>query len=143
VVQLSVDSAIEIPDLAGLNDEVDIFGRFWSDSRDRQVTWSAKIELGTLFSYVGAYLDQLIWDTNAKEILSTAAFKENRNGYSFAELSTAALDDQLFRTVVLQFKLLGLVDIGFVEKGLAWSITPLGKKITAEKRALRKHAAKQ
>jgi hypothetical protein len=80
-----------------------------------------------------------------KSILLTAAF--DRSGSSnFAD--DPRLDDQIFRTVGVQLKALGLVKLQHLQSGagymdLFWSLTPSGERLMMELRTVKKVSALQ
>jgi hypothetical protein len=126
---------VPIPNLAGLDETIELHGEHYYDGRKR--TWKAKATWGELFSFVAPYLVKHPNDAAVKSVLKDALFERSGN-YG----TTASLDDQDFQTISVQLKALDLIKLSYLKTvqggmGLFWSATPVGEKLTIELRAVR------
>lgn len=126
---------VSIPDLAGLDEAIELHGEHFVDGRKR--AWKAKATWGELFSFVAPYLVKHPNDATVKAILKDALF-ERSGSYG----TTSSLDDQDFQTISVQLKALDLINLSYLkttEGGMAlfWSATPAGERLTIELRAIR------
>lgn len=124
-----------IPDLAGLDEAIELHGEYYYDGRKR--TWKAKATWGELFGFIAPYLVKHPNDATVKSVLKDALF--DRSG-SYG--TTPSLDDQDFQTVAVQLKALDFVKLSYSKTvqggmGLFWSATPAGERLTVELRAIR------
>jgi hypothetical protein len=129
-----------IENLAGLDDTIELYGTYWSRYQQGKQTWTAKLTWAAIFGYVSPYLVTFPSDESVKEVLSSAAFKRS-NSSSYGESPT--LDDQLFRTIAVQLKALGLVSLQYAESTtgimlLFWRLTPSGDRLMMELRTVKK-----
>ena len=124
-----------IPDLAGLDEAIELHGEHFNDGRRR--TWKAKATWGELFGFVAPYLVKHPNESTVKSVLKDALF--DRSG-SYG--TTVSLDDQDFQTIAVQLKALDLINLSYSKTvqggmGLFWSATPAGERLTFELRAVR------
>lgn len=129
-----------IPNLAGLDESIEVHGRCYY--RGSPTTWKATATWSEMFAFVAPYLIKHPNEAIVKEVLKDALF-EKGNSYG----TTPSLDDQVFQTISIQLKALGLVDLRYtktVQGGMAlfWSATPAGERLMFELRTVRtgKHA---
>lgn len=122
--------------LAALDDTIELHGTHRYDNRP--YSWKASMTWRAIFSAVCPYLVQHPAASTVKDIIKKSAFEvSNSRGYN------AALDDQVFQTVSVQLKALGLVKIEYLKTvdggmGLFWSATPAGDALTLELRTVRR-----
>jgi hypothetical protein len=131
--QLSAQPVVE--GLAGLDDIFELHGTHWYDGRTRR--WTAKMSWRAMFAAIGPYLVQHPASSTVKDVLEKAAFL-----LSSSSGSSPDLDDQVFQTVSVQFKALGLVEISYLKTvaggmGLFWSATRAGDQLTLQLRTVR------
>lgn len=124
-----------LPDLAGLDESIELHGEFYYDGRKRN--WKAKATWSELFAFVAPYLIKHPHENSVKGILKDALF--DRSG-SYG--TTASLDDQEFQTIAVQLKALDLVNLSYSKTvqggmGLFWSATPAGERLALELRTVR------
>jgi Domain of unknown function (DUF4062) len=131
-----VEAQPSIEGLAGLDDAIELHGTHRYDGRS--YSWKAKMTWREIFSAICPYLVQHPAASTVKDVLEKAAFEiSSGGGYS------ATLDDQVFQTVSVQLKALGLVKIEYLKTvaggmGLFWSATPAGDALTLELRTVRR-----
>jgi hypothetical protein len=128
-----------LPDLAGLDEEVNVHGSYWN--RNAYRNWYVTTTWRKIFAYVSPYLVSHPNAAAIKAILLSALFKDANVGEDDPE-NNRSLDDQDFQTIGLQLKALGLVSIDYTETtsggmGLFWSFTPKGEQLMVELRAVR------
>jgi hypothetical protein len=128
-----------IENLAGLQDEITLYGTYRHSSHRDSRSWSTKITWGEIFGYVSPYLIRIPNDEYVKSILASAAFiKSGDSAYG----DSPTLNDQTFRTVGVQLKALGLVNLQYSQtisggRDLFWSFTPSGERLMMELRTVK------
>jgi len=128
-----------VENLAGLQDEIELKGTYRVPGYGQKSWWTAKLTWADIFGCVSPYLIRIPTDESVKSILTSAAFaKSGRGGES------PVMDDQIFRTVALQFKALHLVNLEYSETitgdmGLFWKITSSGERLMMELRTVKKN----
>jgi hypothetical protein len=132
-----------VEDLAGLDEEVTIPGKYYYSSYRMYQSWQSKTTWRNIFKHISPYLVELPNNTRVKSILCEAlgAEKDIPN-------DNRSLDDQSFRTVGIQLEALGLVKIEYtltVAGGmdLFWSATPAGKRLMLQTRTVRTASPKE
>lgn len=131
-----VEPKPSIEGLAALDDAMELHGTHRYESRP--CSWKAKMTWKAIFSAICPYLIQRPAASIVKDVLEKAAFElSSSRGYG------ATLDDQVFQTVSVQLKALGLVKIEYLKTvgggmGLFWSATPAGDALTLELRTVRR-----
>jgi hypothetical protein len=135
LADLAPQPALE--DLAGLDELVGMRGVYWDTYAGHTDTWRVETTWRKIFGYVSPYLVTHPHADTVKIILADALFKA-----SGSRGSRQALDDQLFQTVGVQLKALGLVRIEYAENttggmGLFWSLTGAGERLMVELRTVR------
>jgi len=138
----SLDPVPSIEDLAGLEEKIRVFGRVlhhssnYSESWERDVTWSE------MFSHISPYLVEMPSDKVVKTVLENALYGkiESTRG------KKVDLDEQLFKTISVQLKALGLIDTQYSatttgRRALFWSATPAGERMMLDLRTIRKKNA--
>jgi Domain of unknown function (DUF4062) len=131
-----VEAQPSIEGLAALDDAIELDGSHRYDGRE--YSWKATMTWRAIYSAICPYLVQHPAASTVKGVLEKAAFESSsRGGYS------ATLDDQVFQTVSVQLKALGLVKIEYLKNvsggmGLFWSATPAGDALTLELRTVRR-----
>jgi hypothetical protein len=130
----------KLQNLAGLDDSADLFGDFHDTSATyyKRWPWKGAFTWADIFACISPYLDQFPNDDYVKSILARDGFKKSRETGDDPHL-----DDQLFRTVAVQFQALGLVRVEYSQttKGsmaLFWSLTPAGRRLMVELRTVKR-----
>ena len=140
LAEFKASSTPVLTDLAGLDDEVELHGRYFSPYANSFQQWKVSTTWRNIFGYISAYLVQPYNDAAIGLVLKDALFKlSGANGRS------SSIDDQDFRTVSIQLKALGLVNLSYsrtVQGGMAlfWTLTLKGEKLMFETRAIRKQS---
>jgi len=129
-----------LKDLAGLDEEVKLGGRYWSPYHRKYVDWHVTTTWHKIFAHISPYLVSHPNADAVKSILASALFGEARVGEENG--SHESLDDQDFQTVGVQLRALGLVKIEYTQTvsggmGLFWSFTAAGERLMVELRAVR------
>ncbi|RZI55993.1 MAG: DUF4062 domain-containing protein [Rubrivivax sp.] len=128
-----------VGDIAGLQEDFVLKGTYWHGQRTH--VWQVQMSWRDIFITIGPYLMQTPAADAAKTYLTREAFRR----FNFPG-SRIYMDDQVFQTVALQLKALGLVkiDVRSHENGSSiafWSSTPAGEKLTLEGRLIRSTSA--
>lgn len=126
-----------IDNLAGLGEKFTARGSYYSRFYGGTRRWSVDATWREIFGYLSPYLAEWPNDSRVKSVLQSALFAQ-----SGEEGSSPELDDQLFRTISIQLKALGLVNVAYTEAvgggmGLFWSLTSIGERLMTEVRAVR------
>jgi|NGEPerStandDraft_6_1074524.scaffolds.fasta_scaffold54212_2 hypothetical protein len=129
-----------LTNLAGLDDEITLYGDFWSSSngKSHKYQWSYKIKWGDIFSLIAPYLLENPNDTIVKKELESSVFeKTGKTG------STVSINDQIYQTVKIQLVALGLVEIRFTQTttgsmALFWFLTKFGNEQLFQSRTVKK-----
>jgi hypothetical protein len=133
--------------LAGLDEEITLRGRYEDKYSRGRKPWSVKTTWRAIFGYVSPYLSKYPNDYDVEKVLATALLGDTYVG------SEPDLDNQLFQTVAVHLKALGLVKIAHSPppSGLTssfwsatagiWSLTPAGEQLMMELRAVRSGAS--
>jgi hypothetical protein len=142
LINLASPPALE--DLAGLDEEIKLGGRYWSMAHRDYRNWSVRTTWRKTFAHISPYLVRHPAGDTVKEILRSALFKEGRveSGMDEKIEQYVELDDQDFQTVGVQLRSLGLVEIKYTKTtsggmGLFWSFTAAGERLMVELRAVR------
>lgn len=119
---------VDIPDLAGFDDEIKVNGKYIDAYSDRRVFWSHTTNWRKIFAHIAPYLTTRPVDQVVKEVLAAALFHDSQE-----RGRTPDLDDQIFRTIAIQLEALGLVKVVYSKANtglnyLFWSLTEAGKK---------------
>lgn len=135
---LQVEAQPSIEGLAALDDAIEIHGTYRRDNS--AYSWKAEMTWRAIFSTICPYLVQHPAASTIKGVLEKTAFETSANGGH-----SATIDDQVFQTVSVQLKALGLVKIEYLKTvaggmGLFWSATPAGYALTLELRTVRRKA---
>lgn len=137
----SVGKAVEIPNLAGLDEPFTVTGTHWYNAT--KYDWNCDVTWSDLFSLIAPYLLQHPNDEYVKSIYSSDLHKRAIN-YG----TTPSIDDQPFQTIKIQLMALGLIDVQYlktVQGGMAlfWSLTELGKSQLLKIRAVKSKTQEQ
>lgn len=116
------------PDLAGLHETIRLSGTHYFQSKPNY-TWSQVMTWAEIFSCISPYLVQHPNDAKVKKIICSEAFSLTGKGGT-----TPSLNDQVFQTISVQLRALGLVNVRYLKNteggmGLFWSATPAGEKL--------------
>jgi hypothetical protein len=125
----------QVHNLAGLDEPFELSGRH--SYQGHRASWTANMTWRQMFAAISPYLIQLPSAQKVKDVLEAAAF-EISGGYG----NGPVMDDQVFQTVSLQLKALGLVDVRYLKNtaggmALFWSATPQGDQLMLETRTVR------
>ncbi len=139
VAALSAAAAPPIEDVAGLDDLFTVVGtNHWRVGRGSgSSSWSVDVTWRRLFAAIAPYLYELPNDARVKDLLSRAMFTLSKG-----EGSSPAMDDQLFKTVSVQLRTLGLVKTEYLSTAqggaaLFWSLTSAGEREMLQARVVR------
>lgn len=133
----SDNPAVEIDNLAELNDTFEIKGRYKQSSR--YYDWEIKITWRKIFSLIAPYLLENPNDGLVKGKLSRSIFElTDKTGYS------AEINDQIFQSIKIQLKALNLIDTRYTKTtsgsmSLFWFLTKKGERKLMELRAITKN----
>jgi hypothetical protein len=136
---------IPIENLAGLDEKIIISGVVsrWSAQQRRSYEegWSKELSWERLFSLIAPYLANNPDDDSAKKYIGRATY-EQADTYS-SNGSSPTVNDQIFQTIKIQLKTLGLVKVDRLKtisgsSALFWSLTKAGEQKMVELRAVRK-----
>lgn len=135
-IQLTERTAYSIPDLAGLDDDFELHGKFYDGYGYSD--WVASITWRAIFYFVSPYLVKASTQERVKNILRDAVCSRDNIPTRLNEI-----DDQVFQTIAIQLKALGLVSIR-VSKSVGgklfpfWTLTAQGERLMVELRAIKK-----
>lgn len=144
-LQALVDASAEpvelaISDLAGLDERMEFHGTYYISRYGSTEDWKSTLSWRQVFGYISPYLESYPTDLSVKSTLAEALFARSGSGTG----SRVEMNDQEFRTVAVQLKALGLVNIEYSKTvggrmDLFWSLTTAGKQLMLEIRTVRKH----
>jgi hypothetical protein len=134
MAKISKPESYDIEGLAGLEETFTVTGCYL-DEYGRQ-TWASKVTWSEIFSIISPYLSQNPSQDFVKETLKLALIKSTN-----ISSRTNSLDDQVFQTITVQFKALGLIKTNYTKsiKGnmtMFWHFTPEGEKLMVKLRAV-------
>ena len=126
-----------IENLAGITDEVKLFGEYLRGNS--RYTWEYLATWEELFGLIGPYLLESPNDEVVKRKLTASVFeKTDKSG-------TPLINDQIYQTVKIQLVALELVDIRYTKTvqgsmALFWILTSKGKRLIFETRSVKSEA---
>ncbi|MDH0865149.1 DUF4062 domain-containing protein [Mitsuaria sp. GD03876] len=127
---------VDIPDLAGLDEEFSLEGRYTSDEFNNYVrtNWRTELTWLDIFAAVGPYLAQRPRADTVQDIIAKAAFSRSR-----LDGEAETLDDQIFQTISIQLRALGLIRVHPQKGGdePIWEATEAGELLTIKSRVVR------
>ncbi len=128
-----------IKDLAGLEEKVRVFGTVVVIARNSREDWEREATWAEIFGHIAPYLVEHPHDTKVKQVLEDALY----SAIGSTHRRNISLNEQLFKTIAVQLKALGLVNLQYGSttaggRGLFWSVTPAGERMTLELRTVRK-----
>ncbi|WP_431150522.1 DUF4062 domain-containing protein [Acidovorax facilis] len=128
--------AAKVENLAGLDEAIEVSGKHWSQGRSGYL-WTARPTWRQIFSIISPYLVRHPAASTVKGVLEKGLFK-----MSSASGSSPDLEDQVFQTISVQLKALGLVNIQYTKNiaggmDLFWSATPSGERLTLDLRTVK------
>ncbi len=138
LAELSSPPALK--DLAGLDEEIELGGRYWSQFRGMFRRWHIRTTWRRIFAHISPYLLSNPSGETVKGILAPALVKDASIGDE--SIQNEEIDDQDFQTVSVQLRALGLVKIEYSQTmaggmSLFWSFTAAGERLMVETRAIR------
>lgn len=138
---VSLDQPGVIANLAGLDDHFEIFGRYKSTAGSPWYPWKYDVTFGQLFSLISPHLL-----THPSDGFVEIKLKNAVLNFFKKETYDSKLDDQVYQTIKLQFKALGLVELRYAEtvKGgmaLFWALTKVGESTMTRLRVVLKPAS--
>lgn len=127
---------VDIPNLAPLDDEIEVFGTYRFSER-KKGKWSLKVSWREIFATLSPYLLDHPNDVKVSVTLGDKLFERTD-----LRGSTVRLDDQLYQTIKIQLQALDLVKVEFLptttgKMALFWSLTDLGYSLMMQLRAIR------
>jgi hypothetical protein len=127
--------APSIEGLAGLDEEIVVTGK--QKSGHFNYDWNSKTTWRKIFAHISPYLVDLPQDYKVKSILTSTLKSEQGNSSD-----EVTIDDQIFKTIGLQLKALGLINIEY-QSGVVvgfgtvyWSLTPAGERLMMQVRTV-------
>jgi hypothetical protein len=135
LVKLRKTQPVEIPNLASLDDKVEVFGTCHYQNTRRQ--WQLEITWRGIFALISPYLLDHPNDAKVKGKLEDTLF-----GKSGAHGSTALLNDQVYQTIKIQFQALNLITVEYLQAvgggmALFWSLTDTGHSLMMSLRSVK------
>jgi len=133
--EFSLRPKVLVEDLAGMDEVLEARGtRFFSGSR---YPWKTRATWTQIFGLVAPYLARFPNDPSVKKVLAEALFELSGMGGQSPDL-----DDQLFKTISVQLKALGLINIEYIKTtsggmGWFWSLTRAGEQLMFQLRTVR------
>lgn len=126
-----------LKDLAGLDEEVRVGGKYWNSYHRANEEWINTTTWRKVFGYLSPYLVSHPSADTVKDVLASALFR-----VSGKEGLHETLDDQNFQTIGVQLRALGLVNIEYSpttsgSMALFWTFTPKGERLMLELRTVR------
>lgn len=127
----------EIADIAGLDDKFPLTGKYRLEYGGTRYTWNSSLTFGQMFALIAPHLIEHPSDGVVNKKLANAILKLQGK-----PLYDSEVEDQLFQTLKIQLKALGLVNLKYTSttKGgmaLFWSLTAKGEKAMTELRIVR------
>jgi hypothetical protein len=127
-----------VANIAGLDEKFELRGTLRTTYNGHWHSWSITLTFGQIFALLAPYLLEHPNDGSVLLKLRQAILANAGKQYYESNM-----EDQLFQTIKLQFKALGLVDLKYAEtvKGsmaLFWALTKLGEKVMTDLRTIRK-----
>jgi hypothetical protein len=141
LAEVSKTEPSDIPDLASLDEQIEVFGTssHWSATSrmSSSSSWKLKITWRDIFSLIAPYLDAYPRDTTVKATLERDLFEKARAGGS-----SPHLNDQLYQTIKIQLQAHNLVTVKYLKDtgggyGMFWALTDAGKSLMISLRAIR------
>lgn len=136
-----IESTPVVTGLAGLDEKITLQGSYIDPYTvgSRRTPWEMKVSWRDIFGAISPYIVKFPTEHDVKKKLSEAMMtKANLRG------SLPEINDQLFETVAIQLKALGLVNITYMRVANplfappgVWSLTASGEKLMTEIRAVR------
>lgn len=126
----------EVSNLAGLDDSFEVCGTYYNGTRN--ASWNAELTWREIFFFVSPYLLKPVTQESVKNILRDAVAERES-----ISVRANVIDDQVFQTIAIQLKALGLVNVR-VQKGTDgknhpfWTLTTKGERFMVELRAIKK-----
>jgi hypothetical protein len=135
-----ITSSPVFKDLAGLDEEVDLRGKYYSRYYKGDRDWFITTTWRKIFAHISPYLVSHPASDAVKSILKSALFDDRSK--TDDQGVAQDLNDQDFQTVGVQLKALGLVTIDYTKTtisgmGLFWSFTAKGERLMLELRTVR------
>lgn len=144
VSSMAASAKAVVEDMAQLEDTFTIMGKASSSTSygTRSNSWKADATWRDIFAAIGPYLYEYPNDTQVKNVLEKAMFERSGQSGSYARF-----DDQIFKTVTVQLRALGLIETKYLKttkggRGLFWSLTPIGEAELIRARVVRKNPEK-
>lgn len=142
VKELQELQPVPLKGLAGLDEQFTIHGKY-RDGHFGERNWSVTLTWGQVFAYIAPYLLEFPNEALVRSHLLSTVKQLDRSIGSLPELN-----DQEFKTIAVQLKALGLVQIRYsqtVQGGMAlfWSLTPQGERTMRELRTVRSSKQRQ
>lgn len=142
MADLQPDDVGEFEDIAGLDNEFTVNGNVhylvgggygFSDK-----AWQVKLAWRKLFSLLAPYLIDCPVDKTVKSKLADILAD-----HAGVVEGTRTIDDQEYKTITIQLKALGLVNVNYTKTvqggmGLFWFLTPVGEQVMMKERIVKK-----
>lgn len=129
------DTTVDIPDLAGLDDQLRVGGTYYDTYYNRKDSWSSNTSWRKVFAAIAPSLVSRPTEATVESVLADALCRESGR-------SDPHVDKKYVETIRIQLQALQLVKVEYLPAGngfkyLFWSLTPKGEKTMFELRAIR------
>ncbi len=141
LAQLRKAQAVDIPNLASLDEKIKVFGKYGEYSHSSRKTsyysWELEITWKEMFALLAPYLLDYPNDARVKSHLGSALIeKYGKGGHS------ASINDQIYQTIKVQFQALKLVDVTYRKatdgtSTLFWILTERGHSLMMSLRTVK------
>jgi hypothetical protein len=126
-----------VSDIAGLDEGFVLEGEYRKTGYNHSYSWKATASWRDVFAAISPYLYEYPNDQRVKDILTGAMFDRSK-----APGHSPSLNDQVFKTVTVQLRALGLIKTEYLKTmnnsmGFFWSLTPKGERLMVESRVVR------
>ena len=129
-----------VENIADLDETFEFHGKYkgaekYSYTKD----WKVEVTWRELFSVISPYLDQNMNQVSVFKKIEAFLFEKFGKEAAYGSIH---LNDQDFKTITIQFKALGLVNVNYAQMvgggmGWFWSLTPAGTRLMMEERVIR------
>ena len=132
-----------IEDLAGLDESFTIHGVLFEYDMDERSLWEHSMTFGEIFAVLSPYVLEHSANDALESALTRAVFQKTGRTYD-----SAWTDDQDMKTIILQFKALGLIErhqvkVNNSNQVAVWRLTPRGEQVMTDLRIIRKGSKSQ
>ena len=139
LAQLRKAQVVEIPNLASIDEKIEVFGTYavYSAGKPNYYEWKLEVTWKEIFALLSPYLLDNPNDGTVKNHLASALLeKYGKGNYS------GHLNDQIYQTIKIQLQALKLVDVQYLKTvsgsmGLFWLLTDTGHSLMMSLRTVK------